>query len=437
MGKSRVGFISLGCSKNLVDTEMMIGLFKKNGFEIVNSEKDAEIIVINTCGFITPAKEEAINTIIEMSEYKKQGKCKYLIVMGCLVQRYAEDLKKTLPEVDLFLTISEYEKAWEKITKLLGEKTSCQAMEYLDRTISTGENTAYLKIAEGCSNNCTYCAIPKIRGKFVSRPYEDIVEEAEMLAKKGIKEIIVIAQDTTKYGKDLYGKYRLAELLERISQIKTVKLVRFLYAYPESITDELIETVKNNNKICNYFDIPIQHISNRILKLMNRRSNKEKIIALIEKIRKEIPNAIIRTSIIVGFPAETAEDFEELKEFIATAKLDKVGVFKYSKEDNTPAEKLPNQVHPRTKESRYNKLMAIQQEITENKMNSYIGKTFDVLVEDITPNRKHFVGRSYMDSPDVDGITYIRFDKEDLRGKIVKVKITETRGYDLIGEVVK
>lgn len=431
----KVGFISLGCSKNLVDTEMMIGLFKKNGYEIVNNEKTAEIIVINTCGFITPAKEEAINTILEMSEYKKIGKCKYIIVMGCLVQRYVADLKKNFPEVDLFITISEYDKAWEKITNLLGSKASCQALEYLDRTITTGNNTAYLKIAEGCSNNCTYCAIPKIRGKFVSRPFEDIIEEAEMLAKKGIKEIIVIAQDTTKYGIDLYGKYRLAELLEKISKIEGIKWVRFLYAYPESITEELLQTVKNNEKICNYFDIPIQHISDRILKLMNRKSKKADIVNLVERIRKEIPDAIIRTSIIVGFPGETEADFEELLEFIKTAKLDRVGVFKYSKEDNTPAEKLPNQVHYKTKQARYDKLMGIQQEITKEKMKSNVGKVYQVLLEDTTPNRKHYVGRSYMDAPDVDGVIYVKNVKPNLQGNIVNVKIVEENNYDLIGTI--
>ena len=393
--------------------------------------------MINTCGFITPAKEEAINTILEMSEYKKTGKCKYLIVMGCLVQRYLKDLKKSMPEVDLFLTISEYDEAWEKISELLGitEKANCRAMEYLNRIITTGKNTAYLKIAEGCSNNCTYCAIPKIRGKFVSRPFEEIIEEAKMLAQKGYKEIIVIAQDTTKYGIDLYGKYRLPELLEQISKMEGIEWVRFLYAYPESITDELLQTVKNNEKICNYFDIPIQHISDKILKLMNRKSRKADIINLVEKIRKEIPDAIIRTSIIVGFPREDDKDFEELLEFIETAKLDRVGVFKYSKEDNTPAEKLPNQVHYKTKQARYDKLMKVQKKITDEKMKTNIGKIVKVLIEDITPNRKHYVGRSYMDAPDVDGVVYVKNTKPNLQGNMVNVKIIAENNYDLIGEV--
>lgn len=348
-----VGFVSLGCSKNLVDTEMMIGLFKNNNFKIVNNPKEAEIIVINTCGFIEPAKQEAINTILEMSEYKNK-KCKYLIVMGCLVERYKKDLQKLLPEVDLFLSIKEYGKAWDEISKLINipEEGKYTNMEYLEREISTGNNMAYLKIAEGCSNRCTYCAIPSIRGPFESRKIEDVLEEAEQLAKKGVKELVVIAQDTTKYGIDLYGKPRLAELLEKLCKIDGFKWIRFLYAYPETITDELIDVVKNNEKICNYFDIPIQHISNPVLKKMNRKSNEESIKELIKKIRKEIPNVIIRTSLIVGFPGETQEDFEKLCEFVKTAKFDRMGAFTYSKEDGTPAERLPNQIHGNTKKSK-------------------------------------------------------------------------------------
>lgn len=432
----KVGFVSLGCSKNLVDTEMMIGLFNKNKYEIVNEASNAEIIVINTCGFITSAKEEAINTILEMSQYKVNGSCKYLIVMGCLVQRYEEELKKSLPEVDLFISISEYDDIWDKIGNLLEKEHNCETMQFLERTITTGENTAYLKIAEGCSNNCTYCAIPKIRGKFTSRKIEDILEETEMLVKKGIKEIIVIAQDTTKYGIDIYGQYRLPELLEKITNIEGIEWVRVLYAYPESITDELLDIVKNNNKICNYFDIPIQHISNKILKTMNRKTKKEDIITLIDKIRKNIPDAIIRTSIIVGFPGETEQNFQELYEFIKNAKLDKVGVFKYSKEDGTPAERLPNQVHYKTKQLRYNRLMEIQQKIVEDKLNSYIGKELKVLVEKTTPNKKYYIGRSYIDAPDVDGVIYIYNNEVDLIGKFVNVMITETKGYDLRGVVV-
>ena len=432
-----VGFVSLGCSKNLVDTEMMIGLFKNNNFKIVNNPKEAEIIVINTCGFIEPAKQEAINTILEMSEYKNK-KCKYLIVMGCLVERYKKDLQKLLPEVDLFLSIKEYEKAWDEISKLINipEEGKYTNMEYLEREISTGNNMAYLKIAEGCSNRCTYCAIPAIRGPFESRKIEDVIEEAEQLAKKGVKELVVIAQDTTKYGIDLYGKSRLAELLEKLCKIEGFKWIRFLYAYPETITDELIDVVKNNEKICNYFDIPIQHISNPVLKKMNRKSNEESIKELIKKIRKEIPNVIIRTSLIVGFPGETQEDFEKLCEFVKTAKFDRMGAFTYSKEDGTPAERLPDQIHGNTKKSRYNKIMKIQKEISDQKGKEKIGKTYEVLVENKSFDGKYLVGRTYMDVPDEDGVVYIESSDTSLIGKFIKVKITDYIDYDLIGKIL-
>ena len=432
-----VGFVSLGCSKNLVDTEMMIGLFKNNNFKIVNNPKEAEIIVINTCGFIEPAKQEAINTILEMSEYKNK-KCKYLIVMGCLVERYKKDLQKLLPEVDLFLSIKEYEKAWEEISKLINipEEGKYTNMEYLEREISTGNNMAYLKIAEGCSNRCTYCAIPAIRGPFESRKIEDVLKEAEQLAKKGVKELVVIAQDTTKYGIDLYGKPRLAELLEKLCKIDGFKWIRFLYAYPETITDELIEVVKNNEKICNYFDIPIQHISNSVLKKMNRKSNEESIKELIKKIRKEIPNVIIRTSLIVGFPGETEDDFQKLCEFVKIAKFDRMGAFTYSKEDGTPAEKLPNQIHGNTKKARYNKIMKIQKEISDRKGKEKIGKTYEVLVENKSFDGKYLVGRTYMDVPDEDGVVYIQSSDTSLIGKFIKVKITDYSDYDLIGKII-
>ena len=432
-----VGFVSLGCSKNLVDTEMMIGLFKNNNFKIVNNPKEAEIIVINTCGFIEPAKQEAINTILEMSEYKNK-KCKYLIAMGCLVERYKKDLQKLLPEVDLFLSIKEYEKAWDEISKLINipEEGKYTNMEYLEREISTGNNMAYLKIAEGCSNRCTYCAIPAIRGPFESRKIEDVLEEAEQLAKKGVKELVVIAQDTTKYGIDLYGKPRLAELLEKLCKIDGFKWIRFLYAYPETITDELIDVVKNNEKICNYFDIPIQHISNPVLKKMNRKSNEESIKELIKKIRKEIPNVIIRTSLIVGFPGETQEDFEKLCEFVKTAKFDRMGAFTYSKEDGTPAERLPNQIHGNTKKARYNKIMKIQKEISDQKGKEKIGKTYEVLVENKSFDGKYLVGRTYMDVPDEDGVVYIESSDTSLIGKFIKVKITDYSDYDLIGKIL-
>ena len=432
-----VGFISLGCSKNLIDTEMTIGLFKKNNYNIVNEPQKADIIVINTCGFIESAKEEAINTILEMAEYKK-NRCKYLIVMGCLVQRYKEDLEKSIPEVDLFIKYSDYNCLWEQIENLIGSysKKPYKELEFMDREITTGTNYAYLRIAEGCSNFCTFCAIPSIRGKYVSRKIEDILEEAKKLANKGYKELIVIAQDTTKYGIDIYNEPKLAYLLSKLCEIDDIKWIRFLYSYPETITDELIEVVKNNDKICKYFDIPIQHISNKVLKRMNRKSTKESIYNLITKLRSKIPNVIIRTTVMVGFPGETKEDFEELYEFVNWAKFDRLGAFSYSKEDNTPAEKLPDQIHPMTKKSRLNKIMKLQQTISEGKNKNLIGKEFEVLIESKTFDGKFYVARSYMDVPEIDGFIFLKNNKKNLENKFVKCQIIDSSGYDLIGEIL-
>lgn len=431
----KVGFVHLGCSKNLVDTEMVIGMFKKNKYEIVQDAKQAEILVINTCGFIESAKEEAINTILEMAQYKENGNCKYLIAIGCLVQRYKKELQQSLPEVDLFVSIDEYDDLWNKINSLIKNKnTACtDILEYTNRVITTGKTTAYLKIAEGCSNRCTYCAIPYIRGPYISRKMEDILEEAELLAKQGIKEIIVIAQDTTKYGIDLYGEPKLVELLDKLSDINGFKWIRFLYAYPESITEDLIQLVKNNNKICKYFDIPIQHISDKILKTMNRKSDGKSIENLIKRIREQIPDVILRTSLIVGFPGETKEDFEKLYNFVENAKFDKLGVFMYSKEDGTPAARLKEQIHPMTKKSRYRKIMEIQQRISREKLEKHIGKEYEVLIEQETEDRKYYIGRTMMDVPDMDGVVFIKKNKE-IKEKFVKCKIIGTQDYDLIGE---
>ena len=451
----KVGFISLGCSKNLIDTEIAIGHFKENNYEIENDPNKADIIVINTCGFISSAKEEAINTILEMAEYKKK-KCKYLIAMGCLVQRYYDDLVKSLPEVDLFIKIDEYNEMWQKIQDLVEnnkvEKSATKSItkvseikqlpmpkfdEFYDRVITTGKNYAYLKIGEGCSNMCTYCAIPYIRGKFISRKIEEILEEAKMLASKGIKEIIVIAQDTTKYGVDIYGTPKIAELLQKLSKIDGIKWIRFLYSYPEGITDELIEVVKNNDKICKYFDIPIQHISNTVLKKMNRKTNKEQIENLINKIRKEIPNVVLRTSLIVGFPGEKEEDFEELEKFVERTKFDKLGTFMYSKEEGTPASKLPEQIHGNTKKSRYNKIMAIQQKVSNENLKNKIGQEIEVLVEDISFDGKFLIGRTSQDVPEEDGIIYVENNNfENKVNTFVNVKITKVKEYDLIGKIV-
>ena len=452
-----VGFISLGCSKNLIDTEVTIGLFKNNNYKIVNNPEEADILVINTCGFIESAKEEAINTILEMAEYKKR-RCKYLIAMGCLVQRYYEDLIKALPEVDLFIKIDEYNQLWNKIEDLIKRdivekskiKTSTKISEikplpmptyneFMERVVTTGKNYAYLKIGEGCSNKCTYCAIPYIRGPFVSIKMEDVLDEAEMLAKKGIKELIVIAQDTTKYGVEIYGESKLAELLERLSKIKGIEWIRFLYSYPEGITDKLIETVANNDKIAKYFDIPIQHISDPILKKMNRKTSKENIIKILEKIRNKIPNVTLRTSLIVGFPGETKENFEELLEFVKNTKFDKLGTFMYSKEEGTPAAKLPNQIHGNTKKARYNKIMEAQQEISKQILEEKIGKTYKILVEDISFDKKYLIGRTMQDVPEEDGLVYIKKDKNlnenEVLNSFINCKIIDVSNYDLIGEI--
>ena len=431
-----VGFVSLGCSKNLIDTEMCMGIFKDKEFNIVNDPKDADIIIINTCGFIESAKEEGINTILEMAEYKKTARCKYLIAMGCLVQRYKKELEKAIPEVDLFLSIDEYDNLWEKMDKLLNVDKSKNVLDYHNRMITTGKNMAYLKIAEGCDNRCTYCAIPYIRGNYVSRKMEDVLKEANELAKKGITELIVIAQDTTKYGIDIYGEYKLAELLDELCKIDGIKWIRFLYAYPESITDELIDVVKRNEKICKYFDIPLQHISNKVLKRMNRKSNSESIRNTINKIRENIPNVILRTTFIVGFPEETDEDYLELYEFINETKFDKLGVFMYSKEDGTPAAKLKNQVHHATKKSRYNRIMKLQNQISKIKLEEKIGNVYEVLIENKTSDGKYYVARSYMDVPDMDGSVFIKVNKEGLEGKYLPCKIIDVAEYDLIGELI-
>ena len=452
-----VGFVSLGCSKNLIDTEVAVGLFKDHHFTIVNDPAKADIIVVNTCGFIDSAKEEAINTILEMAEYKKQ-RCRYLIAMGCLVQRYYEDLKKSLPEVDLFIKLENYDNLWQAIEDMLKMDVQIQPKnktnlkiseitqlpmleqeEYMERVVTTGQNYAYLKIGEGCSNFCTYCAIPYIRGKFVSRKIEDILEEAKMLASKGIKELIVIAQDTTKYGIDIYGEPKLVDLLQELSKINGIEWIRFLYSYPEGISDELIDLVAENNKIAKYFDIPIQHISDNILKKMNRKTSKNDIQNLLKKIRAKIPDVVLRTSLIVGFPGETENDFSELLDFIKETKFDKLGAFMYSKEEGTPAAKLDNQIHGNTKKARYNRLMKIQQDISKENLEKRVGRVCRVLIENVSFDRKFFVGRTMQDAPDIDGVVFIKNSGDlDLVDKFVLCRITDiSNSYDFIASLEK
>ncbi len=432
----KVGFISLGCSKNLVVTEEIMGLFKKNGYEITGDVTEAEIILINTCGFIDSAKDEAISTILEMADYKKAN-CKYLIVTGCLVQRYKDELIEELPEVDLFVSIKEYDELWKMINKLINNKQSVDYLNYKDRTITTGNSMAYLKIAEGCSNFCTFCAIPYIQGKYVSRKYEDILDEANRLVKNGIREIVVIAQDTTKYGIDLYGYSRLAELLNDLAKIEGLEWIRFLYSYPENIDDELIKVVKDNEKICNYFDIPIQHISDKILKKMNRKSDSKSIRNLLKKLRTEIPDVILRTTLIVGFPGETEDDFNELYEFVKESKFDKLGAFAYSKEDQTAASKMPDQIDEDVKNIRQDKIMKLQQQISAERLREKVGKTYNCLIENITEDGQYYIGRTYMDVPSEDGVVYVQYEDSVLIDDFIEVTIIDSTAYDLYGIVKK
>lgn len=428
----KVGFISLGCSKNLVVTEQMIGLFKKHNYEIVDDANEADILLINTCGFIESAKDEGIKTILEFADYKENN-LKYLIVTGCLVERYEEELRREIPEVDLFVSIKDYDKLWNKIDNLVNHKDYNDLLNYKDRVLTTGDAMAYLKIAEGCSNYCTYCAIPYIQGRYISRKYEEILDEANELVKKGIKELVVIAQDTTKYGIDLYGKSRLAELLNDLTKIEGIKWIRFLYSYPETIDDELIKVVKNSNKICHYFDLPIQHVNDRVLKLMNRKSDGKSIRDLISKLRQEIPDVILRTTLIVGFPSETEEEFNELCDFVKESKFDRLGAFAYSAEDGTPAAKFNDQIDEEEKIRRQNKIMEIQQEVSKDLLKERIGKTYECLIENITDDGEYFIGRSYMDVPSEDGVIYIKFNPEYMINEFVKVQITDSYEYDLVG----
>lgn len=439
----KVGFISLGCSKNLIDTEMMIGLFKQREYEVVNNPKEADIIVINTCGFIESAKEEAINTILEMAKYKdkKVGNCKLLIATGCLVERYKDELEKELPEVDMFLKYSDYaenngnsSKIFSKVFSKIENKEVSNVcnLSFKDRVITTGSQYAYVRIAEDCDNRCTYCAIPYIRGKFVSRTIKDIKDEVQGLVNNGISEIILIAQDTSKYGMDIYKKPMLATLLKQLVDIENLKWIRFLYTYPETITDELIEVVSKNNRICKYFDIPIQHISNSVLKRMNRQSTDETIKNVISKLRSQIPDVVIRTTVMVGFPGETDENFDKLYNFVNEEKFDKLGAFMYSKEEGTPASRIKNQVHGMTKKSRYNKIMQLQRKISKDIRKKYIGKILETVIE--SEENNYFVGRTYMDVPDIDGVVYIEKSDDIKIGEYIKCKITNADDYDMYGK---
>jgi len=431
---------SLGCSKNLVDSENMLGILKKKGYEIVEFADKSDYIIINTCSFINDAKEESINSIIEAVNLKGKNDIK-VIVTGCLAQRYSDDLLKEIPEIDILIGTYEYEKIDQLIeeyennnNKVIKVDVDEVIVEDLPRNLLTPKYYAFLKISEGCSNHCTYCVIPKIRGKYRSRKKEDILNEAHNLAKEGVKELILIAQDTSKYGTDLYGERQLHLLIKELSMIDSIEWIRVHYLYPEDLYDELIKEFKYNSKLLKYFDIPMQHISDDILRLMNRKTSKEQITNLIEKIRKEIPEAIIRTSLITGFPGETEEDHEMLKAFLIDYKLDRVGVFKYSREENTPAYNLKNQIKDEVKSLRQEELMKIQQEISYNKNSEKIGQIYDVIIDEDSGDNE-YLGRTYMDSPEIDGAVFVNSDKKLNIGEIYKVSIVDALEYDLIGDI--
>ncbi len=439
----KILFISLGCDKNLVDTEEMLGILRSEGYEFTDDEQDADIIVVNTCCFINDAKEESINTICEMAECKKHYNCKVLIVTGCLAQRYKEEIIKEIPEVDGILGTSSYDEIVRIINDAIDGKKSAEFKDlnrlpevYTDRIITTGGYYAYLKIAEGCDKNCTYCIIPKIRGHYRSIPMERLAEQGEKLAEAGVKELILVAQETTLYGRDLYGEKSLHKLLERLCRIEGIKFIRILYCYPEEIYDELIDTIKREKKVCHYLDMPIQHCNDEILRRMGRRTNKEQLKGIVKKLRSEIPDIILRTTLISGFPGETREAHRELLEFVDEMEFDRLGVFPYSPEENTPAAEFTNQVDEQTKEDRKNEIMELQQEIAFEKSENVIGRELIAMIEGKVADENAYVGRTYMDAPGVDGYVFVNSDEELMTGDMVKVKITAASDYDLIGEKI-
>ena len=438
----KVLFISLGCDKNLADSEEMLGTLVENGYEITNDEREAEAIVINTCAFIHDAKEESVNSILEMAQYKETGKLKALLVTGCLAQRYQKEIIKEIPEVDAVLGTG----SWDELIGALDK--AFEGEKYLDfqsidrvpqaegkRVITTGGYYDYLKIAEGCDKCCTYCIIPKLRGKYRSIPMEKLVAQAEYLASQGVRELIVVAQETTVYGKDLYGEKSLHILLRKLCRIPGIQWIRILYCYPEEIYPELIQTMKEERKICHYLDLPIQHCNDRILKRMGRRTTKAELIQIVETLRKEIPDIILRTTLITGFPGETQEEHEELMEFIDTMEFDRLGVFTYSAEEDTPAAKMPDQIEEEEKQRRQAELMELQQEISIDKGNARIGSEVEVMVEGKVADENAYVARTYGDAPGVDGYLFINTDTQLMSGDFAMVHVTGALEYDLIGEV--
>lgn len=438
----KIALESLGCSKNLVDAEIMMGILNRKGYKLVGEFEEADIILVNTCGFIESAKQESIDTILDLAQLKENGNLKLLIVTGCLAQRYAKELQAEIPEIDAIVGTGSYQQIDEIIANLEKENNivSLNDIEFaynedLPRYVTTPEYMAYLKIGEGCDNHCTYCIIPKLRGRYRSRKMEDIIKEAKDLASKGVKELVVIAQDTTKYGLDLYGEVKLPQLLEELAQIDGIKWIRIMYSYPESITEELVKVIKKYDNICNYFDMPIQHASNKVLKLMNRHTTKEDIKSKVEMIRKYIPDATLRTTIIVGFPGETDEDFNELVEFAKDMKFDRLGAFAYSREEDTPADKLPNHLDEDLKIQRRDQLMLVQQEISQNLNAQKIDNEYEVLIEEQIED-KVYIGRTQGDAEEIDSIVYVKSENQLEIGSFVKVKINNALEYDLMGDVV-
>lgn len=436
----KIGFISLGCAKNLTDTESMIGIL--DGFTVTSNEEEADVIVVNTCAFIDSAKEESINAILEMAKYKEE-KCKCLVVTGCLAQRYKDEIFSLMPEVDIILGTNDYIKIKEAIEEFFEKNEKIMVVsnendhvtEDVKRVVSTPKHYAYLKIADGCDNHCTYCIIPKLRGKFKSRSEKSIINEAKKLVKDGAKELILVAQDTAYYGKD-EGEYKLHHLIRELSKIEDLKWIRLQYCYPENITDELIDEIATNEKVVKYLDMPLQHVSDNVLKLMGRKSRENEIYNLIEKLREKIPNIVIRTSIIVGFPKETEDDFNRLSTFLEKVHLDKVGVFTYSKEEGTPAFNFDGQIDEYVKEERYNSLMQIQQSVSYKNNTEKIGKQTEVIIEDYDFEEFCYVGRTYGDTPDVDGRAYVYSEEELEIGQIIKAQILNADEYDIEAKTI-
>ncbi len=439
----KILFISLGCDKNLVDTEVMLGLLASRGYEMTDDETEADVIVINTCCFIHDAKEESIQNILEMAEYKKEGRAKALIVTGCLAQRYREEIMDEIPEVDEVLGTTAYDKILEAVDAALAGEQSVMLSELealpvpdAKRLVTTGGHFAYLKIAEGCDKHCTYCIIPKIRGNFRSVPMERLLKEAQELADQGVKELILVAQETTLYGRDIYGEKTLHILLKKLCKITGIRWIRILYCYPEEITDELIQVMKEEPKICHYLDLPIQHANDTILGRMGRRTSKQELKDIIGKLRSEIPDICLRTTLITGFPGETEEQHEELMGFVDEMEFDRLGVFTYSPEEDTPAAEMPDQIDEEVKLDRQADLMELQQEIAFDNAQGMIGREVLVMIEGKVADENAYAGRTYRDAPNVDGLIFINTDEELLSGDFARVKVTGAIDYDLIGELL-